>query len=171
MYYPKYRIYLFSQKNKDDLIDKYIDKRINVNHTDFKNAGFSAKDFEKSLVIFDDVDSLSTDKDNNIKKVVYDIMTDVIETGRSLGVFCIVTSHLSANNTESKRILNGCTAYIFFKNSSTYGTTYTLKNYFGLSPKQIKKMFDLPDTRFICIFREIPQIIMTSKDLLFVNQL
>ena len=138
-YYPKIPIYLFSAKKEDKLLDDKINKRIDVAMV--KDAQFEAQDFKNCLVIFDDVDSLPDDKNNNIKKSVYDIMTDIIEVGRSLNVHCIITSHLAANNNESKRILNGCNSLVFFNNSSTHSGDYALKNYFDRNKNDISKLF------------------------------
>jgi len=167
--YPTYRIYMFSGKPHDELLDKFISKRIDLGK--IKEAMFKAVDFAKSLCIFDDVDSLEESKENNVKKAVYDLMSDIIEVGRSLGVFCIVTSHLSANGKESKRILNGCTSFTFFLASSSHQTSYTLQNYFGFSPKQIKKILEIDDSRFVTIFRDTPQIVLTSNKISFQKEI
>lgn len=168
-YYPRYRIYLFSAKEEDKLLDQFITKRIDVNEV--RDAQFTSKDFETSLVIFDDVDSLPTEKNNNIKADVYKVMTDIIETGRSLGVFCIVTSHLAANSGESKRILNGCSSYTFFLSSSSHQTEYSLNNYFGFTKKQIKKIQNMKGARSVTIIRTCPQLIMTNTEIMFQNEL
>jgi len=167
--YPTFRIYMFSGKAKDELLDKYLSKRIDI--TKIKEAGFVAADFEKSLVIFDDIDCLDESKENNVKKAVYDLMNDIIETGRSLSVFCIVTSHIASNHGESKRILNGCSSFTFFLASSSHQTEYTLKNYFGFSPKQIRKILAIDDSRWCTVFRDIPQIVMTQTKIMFQSQI
>ena len=167
--YPTYRIYMFSGKPKDELLDKFISKRIDVNKV--REAMFTAHDFAKSLVIFDDIDTLDDSKENNVKKSVYDLMNDIIETGRSLGVFCIVTSHIASNNGESRRILNGCSSFTFFLASSSHQTTYTLQNYFGFSPKQIKKILAIEDSRWCTIYRDIPQIVMTQSKIMMQSQI
>jgi hypothetical protein len=169
IYYPTYRIYLLSQKPADDTLDKFISKRIDCSQV--AEAQFTAKDFEKSLVIFDDVDTLPSTKSNNVKEAVYALMTDIIETCRSLGVFGIVTSHLVANSNESKRILNGCTSFTFFLATSTKQVKYALENYFGFDRKEIRKILAMKDTKFITVFREAPQVIMTSNDILFQSEL
>jgi hypothetical protein len=169
IYYPKYKIYLFSQKKEDALLDPYIHKRIDTNQV--KDAMFEALDFKESMVIFDDVDTLPSTKANNVKEAVYKLMDDVIEVGRSLGVFCIVTSHLACNNTESKRILNGCTSYTFFLASSSHQITYSLNKYFGFSPKQVKAILALPNTRYVTVFREVPTVVMTNDRIFLLSEL
>lgn len=168
-YYPKYRIYLFTAKEHDELFEQFKIKKIDVSQV--KNAEFRSSDFKESLVIFDDVDSLPDDKDKNYKKPVYDIMTDIIETGRSMGIFTIVTSHLAANSGESKRILNGCSSFTFFLASSSHQTEYTLKHYFGFSPKQIKKILAIDDSRWVTVFRECPQILLTQNKIMFQSEI
>ena len=98
-------------------------------------------------------------------------MTDIIEVGRSIGVYCIVTSHLAANFNESRRILNGCTSFIFFLASSAHQTSYVLKNYFGLSPKQIDAIMAIEESRWVCLFRDVPMTIMTDKSIFFASEL
>lgn len=167
--YPRYRIYLFSQKQQDDLLDKYITKRIDTQHV--IDAQLEAKDFTESLVIFDDVDSLPCEKGRDIRAAVYNVMTDVIETGRSLGVFCIVTSHLTCNAGESKRIINACTSFTFFLNSSTHQTNYALQTYFGFSRKQVKKLLAVNEGRFVTIYRDCPQVAMTTNKIMFQSEI
>ena len=101
---------------------------------------------------------------------MYDLLTKILEVGRSLKIASIITMHISADREKTKRILNRCTHFICFKKSYGKNTQYCLENYINLTPKQIKKLLSY-DTNFYCVYRECPQIIMTRDKLFFQEHL
>jgi hypothetical protein len=76
--YPKHEVFLFSTIDDDKCLDvlKYI-KRINIKSEAFYKSEITAKDFEKSCVIFDDCDVIS---DKHIKKKVFQILDEILQT-------------------------------------------------------------------------------------------
>jgi chromosomal replication initiation ATPase DnaA len=165
LYYPKYRIYLLSQKVDDKLIDPLISKRIPLDS--LKDANFEAEDFKESMFIADDVDVIS---DKATEKATFDLISKVLEVGRSYNIFSCLTFHLSANGKQTKRILNRATHYVFFKNSSNHGTDYVLGEYFGFNRKEIQAIHKL-EGRSICVIRDCPQIVVSSDTIQFQNEL
>ena len=164
-YYPKYRIYLISQKPNDKLLDKLIHKRIPLDQ--LIEANFEAEDFAESLFIADDIDTIS---DKKIEKATFDLITKVLEIGRSLNTFMCLTMHLAANHNQTKRILNGCTHYVYFNQGSTRGTEYALQNYFGFAKDEINKLRKL-NSRSVCIVRSVPQLVIANNLICFQNTL
>ena len=164
-YYPNYRIYLFSQKTQDKLLDDLITKRIPLE--ELETANFEAEDFKETLTIFDDVDVISSKK---IEKATFDLINKILEIGRSYNTFSCLTMHLPCNGTQTKRIINRATHFIYFKNSSNHGTDYALKEYFGFSNEELKKLHKL-NSRSVCIIRECPQIIISNDMICFQNNL
>ncbi len=167
------KVYMISRKNKDILLDEHIDKRINPD--DMVDADLRADDFKSekgkiNLVIFDDVDSCPSDKKHNVKGAVYKLMDDIIEIGRSLGIYCVVTSHIPANGaSESKRIINGCTSLTLFLNCINMNAMYLLEKHLGLSKNEIKKIKKL-DGRTVTIIKSIhPHIILSEKECYMVK--
>jgi len=165
-FYKNALIYLISAKKEDHLLDKYV-LRIATEPEKFIAADFKYDDFEPgSLIIFDDVDSF----EGEMQKAAYGLMKDVIDCARSRPLFCAITSHLSANSSMTKNQNNSCTHFVFFPLSSTHQTSYVLKNYFGFDTKTVKKLLALP-SRWVCIIRNIPIIILTEHGVFFKSEL
>jgi hypothetical protein len=164
-YYPNYRIYLFSQKTQDKLLDDLITKRIPLE--ELESANFEAEDFKETMVIFDDVDVISNKKQ---EKATFDLINKILEIGRSYNTFACLTMHLPCNGTQTKRIINRCTHFVYFKNSSNHGTDYALKEYFGFNNDELKKLHKL-NSRSVCIIRECPQIVISNDMICFQNNL
>jgi len=165
--YPKYKIYLFSRKDKDDSIDDLIHKRVKVD--DMPDVDLRADDFKKSMVIFDDIDTLPSDKQHNIKESVYKLLEDIIEVGRSMGIFCICTSHIPANFSESKRIINGATAITLFTSAINANTIYLLEKQLGLTKDEIKRIRSLNSRSFTVIKSVHPHVIVSDHEVYFVK--
>jgi hypothetical protein len=162
---PNYRIYLLSQKPNDKLLDKLIHKRIPLDS--LPDANFEAEDFKESLLIADDVDTIS---DKTVEKATFDLIDKCLEVGRSLDTFMCLTMHLPANNKQTRRILNSSTHYVYFKNSSNHGNDYVLENYYGFSKDEIKKLKKI-NSRSITIIRDVPQLVMANDLLCFQSKL
>lgn len=160
-YYPKFRIYLFSQKDHDKHLDSLITKRIPLNK--LAEANFEVADFKETLMIWDDIDTI---EDKAVNKATYALLEKILEVGRSSSIFTIMTSHLATDRDKTKRILNRCTAFVFFKKSSGKNTTYALENYINLTAREIRTLMRL-DTHAYVIFRMAPQVILTHNELMF----
>ena len=165
-YYPKYRIYLLSQKTEDKLLDKIPNlKRIPLES--LPDAEFEAEDFKESMFVADDVDVIS---DKRVDKACFDLINKVLEVGRSYNTYSCITMHLSANGNQTKRLLQRATHFVFFKNSSNHGTEYVLNEYFGFDTKELRAIQKI-ESRSICVIRDCPQIIVSNDTIQFQNQL
>ena len=88
-FYSKRRIYLISQKTNDKLLDPLIHKRIPIN--EIGDANFDPEDFKECLVIFDDIDVISDKKE---EKAVFDLISKLLEIGRSLDIYVILILYI-----------------------------------------------------------------------------
>lgn len=164
-FYPKRRIYLVSQKTHDKLLDPLIHKRIPI--SEIMDAELEADDFKETLVVFDDVDVISDKKE---EKAVFDLIGKILEVGRSLDTYCILTLHIAASHNQSKRILNACTHFVYFKDSATHSNEYVLQNYFGFDKNELKALKKI-NSRSITIIRDVPQLVLANNLLCFQNKL
>jgi len=164
-FYPKRRIYLISQKTSDKLLDKLIHKRIPIE--ELADAQFEADDFKECLLLCDDVDVIS---DKKQEKDVFDLIAKVLEVGRSLDTYLILTLHIAASHGQSKRILNACTHFVYFKDSATHANEYVLQNYFGFDKDELKALKKI-NSRSITIIRDVPQLVLANDLLCFQNKL
>jgi hypothetical protein len=172
--YKNYKVYLISRKTSDDVLDHLIDKRLNPD--ELIDAELKAEDFkfdketgQGSCIVFDDCDTLSADKKKNVRKAVYDLMEDCIEVGRSYGIFLVVSSHIGANQKESKRILNGCTSLTLFTSCLNVNNIYLLEKHIGLNKDHIKRIKNLK-SRWMTIQRNThPHVLISEKELFLIK--
>lgn len=112
-----------------------------------------------SMVVFDDTSTVNNKK---IKTAIIDLMMDIMECGRKLDLYIVITNHL-VNPTEKalgRTIMNEMKTFTFFpKSGSFHQIKYCLKNYFGMSNKDIDALVKLPG-RWISIYKNYPMVIM-----------
>jgi len=164
--FPKNSIYLFSSIDEDSSIDKVKGmKRVRLSN-DLLTADLSIKDFEDSMVIFDDTDVI---RNKAMRLKVNSILNMILETGRHTNTSCILTYHMATNGLETKRILNEAHSVTFFPHSlGGRSLKYLLENYFGLDKDQIKKMKKLP-SRWVTIKKTFPMVCLSEKDAFVLN--
>lgn len=158
--FPKRRVILFSKIKKDDILDKLNPKRIPLDDNELVTDPIMPEELENSLVIFDDIDTLRNKK---IKSAMYELVDDLLETGRHDNIYVLITSHMLTNYKKTRTILNECKSITIFPYSSTKKSIeYCLKNYFGLTKHQINKIMKLP-SRWVTIFRNAPYYVIYSR--------
>jgi hypothetical protein len=159
--YPKNNIYVFSALKDDDSLDKIEPKRIKIDERLITDP-LLVEDFKDSLVVFDDIDVIS---DKAQRKAVYQILNEILETGRHWKCSCLVTNHLPTAREETRRILNECHSITYFPHSGNKSTLKRLlTEIIGLDKEDIIKIKKMK-TRWCTIFKNYPQIAMTEKDM------
>lgn len=167
--FPNSQVYIFSRLNSDpafdDLEKKGIITRIPINEDLIHNKIDVNEDIEKnSLVIFDDIDTVH---DKKILSVLNNIKMQILEIGRHNNIYCIVTSHLinSADRNSTRTMMNEMHNLVIFPKGggSAYQQRYALKNYLGLNTKQINKIMNTDDSRWVLISKNYPQYVLTEK--------
>jgi hypothetical protein len=161
--YPKRDVFIFSSLDSDPTLDKlkYI-KRIKIKEEKFLNAELSAVDFKDSLCIFDDCDVISN---KIVHKKVFNVLDNVLETGRHFAVSVVFTSHNATMGNATKRILNESHSItIFPKNAGGKMLKYLLDQYLGLDKDEIKRLKNL-DGRWATIVKSYPMVVMSEKEI------
>lgn len=167
--FPKKKIILFSRKPKDHVLDKLKPLRFIIDESLISDPIdiISELKGEGALIIFDDTNTI---QDEKIKKAVSNIMNDILEVGRSSGIYCIVTSHL-LNPTErkdSRTIWNEAHSIVIFpKSGNRHAMNYSLKNYCGFDNKLINKLLNLK-SRWIMIYKQYPNYVIYDKGVLLL---
>jgi hypothetical protein len=111
------------------------------------------------IVLFDDCNTIQND---NIKKAVDKLMSDIMEVGRKLDITIIITNHLVIPNEKkiARTIMNELQSLTCFpKSGSSQQIEYALKKYFGLNNKQIKIILELP-SRWVTISKTYPLYVL-----------
>lgn len=169
--YPDNKVFLFSDKDEDHVLDDLINKRIDLK-TYIEKGELTHNDFKyPCLVIFDDIDMLQNkSKQENLRTKIFTLMNQLIQYSRSKKITVIQTSHLGANREETQHVLNGCTSFTFFPAAKIAQVDYILKKYMGLNDSQIKKLDELDNTRVITLVKSCPKVVMTDKELFILDK-
>lgn len=164
--FPKNPIYIFSALKSDETLDKISGvKRIKIG-ANLVADPLEIDDLKDSCCVFDDIDVIS---DKKHREAVYKILNSILETGRHTKTTCINTNHLPTNKGETRRILNESHIVVYFPHSgSVRGVNYLLQDYVGLSKIEIACIKKMP-SRWCCIFKNYPQILMTERSMWFVG--
>jgi hypothetical protein len=110
------------------------------------------------LVFFDDCGTIQNDK---VKKAVDKIMADIMEVGRKMRIWVVITNHLVVPNDKkmARTILNEMHSLtVFPKSGSVQQISYILKQYFGFNKEQINKIVQL-NSRWVMINKHYPMYV------------
>jgi hypothetical protein len=163
--WPQRDIFLFSSLKEDESLDAIHPKRIAIDER-LMDEPIEPEMLRDSLVIFDDIDVLS---DKKQREAVMKIANQVLEIGRHFCITAVFTNHLPTNRGDTRRVLNESHEVIYFPHSGTaMGTKRLLECYVGLDPLQMKAIRKKP-TRWACIFKNYPMVIMTERSIELAN--
>lgn len=163
--YPEKIFYAFSRTNiKDDPSLKDIKGyQIDVDDSLIDDPIDISRDFAGgSVILFDDCNTIQNEK---LRKMVDQIMSDIMEVGRKMDIYIIITNHLVIPNEKklARTIMNEMqTLTVFPKSGSAQQIRYVLKQYFGLNKDQIEGILELP-SRWVTIFKSFPQCVVHEK--------
>lgn len=158
----KGRVFLISPKDYDEPLDTQQVFRIRVDNENFVNEDtrIQMKDFENSLVIFDDCEALTKE----LRLGVMDLLNKILTLGRSYHISCINIVHQITNFRESRiPIIESDTVIIFPKSGLRHQYERFLKIYCGYSKDEAQTILELPTDRYIIIHKNYPRFFMTPK--------
>lgn len=164
--FPDKDFFIFSRTNAEDdpAFNDLPYSQVMIDESLLENPIDITKELTQGcIILFDDVNTIQNTK---LKKAVDDLMADIMECGRKLGIYCVITNHLVIPNEKkmARTVLNECTSLtIFPKSGSTHQIKYALKTYFGYSVKQIDKLLKT-DSRWITFFKTYPQVILSQTE-------
>lgn len=169
--FPNKEFFLFSRKSEDPNIDWIAQRypgrmnRVLIDQTLVDEPiDINEELFGGGLVMFDDVTTIQNDK---IKKAIIKLMEDVLEIGRQNKIYVIINNHLVNPNEKQfgRTIMNEMKSLTFFLGSgNNYQISYALKNYFGMSKKEIETILNHKNSRFVTIFKNYPRVILTEHE-------
>ena len=153
--------YVFSPFDEDISFEGVSIKNIKIDE-ELLEDNLTSKDFEDSMVVFDDVESLSN---KTLRKDVLRIMDDILMTGRHYNVSACVVFHEACNGHLTKKILNESHSITMFPISlGTRSMKYLCDNYLGMSKEEIKRLKKLK-SRAVTIIKSYPKIVLSQKEI------
>jgi hypothetical protein len=147
---PDYSVYMISKLTHDESIDPYIEnlKRIKIDSDILEfDLDENLTDFTKSIVIFDDIDTIS---DMKIYKKIKQLQASLIEVGRHNNIHTLSVSHQLMNGTHTKALILESTAVVIFLGSAKYQQQRYYKQYEGFS-KELIKIINESRSRYLII--------------------
>ena len=168
--HPNSLLIVFSRLDNDPVIDELKPKRIMVDDSLITDPIEIEMIDPGTIILFDDCECIS---DARILGAINKIKMQILELGRHTDVHIVITSHLinGTNRDMSRTLLNEMHSLTVFPQAgSQYQIKYVLKNYFGLSVKQIRAIMEIK-SRFVTIVKCFPQIIISQNRLIFVSTL
>lgn len=157
--YPERKVYLFSDIDKDEPLDKIKVKRVILDERMYEEP-LDKKLFKDSLVIFDDIDNI---KNKKIRDATRDFRDELLNNGRHNKTSVLSLNHNAMSNQHTKASLSETKALVLFLNA---GDDYRLKNvlekYCSFDKKEIKDILKLK-SRYIYVHKHFPKYILTEN--------
>lgn len=163
--FPENKVILFSLKNEDKALDKYLPIRISLNEELFDNP-IQLDEIKNSLVIFDDIDSMDeklSKRSKMIKLAIMNLKDMILQVGRSYHIYAAITSHNVTDYQKSRIVLQEASMITLFPSSgSTKQLKYCLATYAGLNDEQIDRIKNLP-TRWVTVRLTAPITVIYER--------
>jgi hypothetical protein len=160
-------VFLLSRVEEDKPLDEIkllqrVDlKQFSVSPEEFALNGLDTEEFKNSIVILDDIDTIT---DKKIFNNVIALRDDMLETGRHNDITMLCITHVLFQNKNSKKPLNEATGVVLFPRSgSKYHIRRYLKEYCGLEEKQIARIMNL-NSRYFYISRTYPNYVVSERE-------
>jgi len=100
--YPFRKVFLFSRKPEDKVLDELNVSRIMMDEG-LVDDPIDLEELKETMCVFDDCNTLS---DVLVKNAVFHLISDILEVGRSYQISCIVTNHLFTDYKATRCVLN-----------------------------------------------------------------
>lgn len=167
--FPEYRIILFSRKPEDPTLDKHkelirmkLDENILIDPID------PVKELKQTLLIFDDVDTLES---KLMRDELFRLRNDILEIGRAKNTYIVTTSHIIANYSQTRTVLNEADSVVIFpKHTIDNQMNRLLEVYCGFTKDQTRKIKKLP-SRYVAIYKKDPKYILYEKGIILKSAL
>lgn len=155
--YPTRDIVLFANKPLEEFNFPYLHPSLEEE----KVNEMKVQDFKNCILVFDDVENLTTNKKIQDKMVKF--LEECLNIGRSLHISILIISHVLLNYRFSRNMIMECNKIIMFPTS---GIRYQYKNflerYLGLNKEQIDKLLNT-NSRWLCIDKHTPICCITKN--------
>lgn len=163
--HPEKDIYIFSRTDiKNDPAFKGMNlKQVSIDESLLEDPiDIETEINDGCMILFDDCNTI---QDEKLKKYIDSLMKDILEVGRKLNIWIIITNHLVIPDERkmARAVLNEMQSLtVFPKSGATQQISYALQKYFGLNKKQIQQILELP-SRWVTIYKHYPMYVMYDK--------
>ena len=162
--FPKRDIYLISKLDEDETLDKLkFLKRIPIKSLIEEYP--KLEEFNESLTIYDDYDTLTGDAE----KVVLKLIDDCAIMGRHQTASMMCLSHYSTNYKKTRLILSEATHIVVYPQATSYhALRHLLKNYAGVDEDVLARHRKL-GSRWLCYAKQFPTYMISQRSAEMLN--
>ena len=162
----KRKVYIFSRVPEDAPLDKLKHvTRVPLEMGFWSWVTLRPEDFEKCILIFDDIDTLL---DKGLLKKVRGFRDDCLEVGRHMDITVVCATHLITNYTATRTVVNESQGVCLFpRGSSMHSVAKFLETYIGMGREKIREISELP-TRWIWIWKEYPRYLVHQHGVMLI---
>ena len=159
--FPKRRVLVYSQLDRDPAYDKYKIERADIE--DIPET--TVDDLQDSLVIFDDLDTVP---DPNLMAHISRLRNSCIQIGRHKGVYSIFCGHTIFDGRATGKMLRECSYVALFPQAGNKRHIHVyLADHAGLDKEQEKKVLALK-SRWILVSSFAPIHIIHEDGMMIV---
>jgi hypothetical protein len=167
--HPDRDIYLISKLSSDETLDSMKKPAQRLNIESFLTDPPKLEEFENSMIIFDDYDTLDQSKKHNLYGAVLNLIDDVCIQGRHYNISCCIISHYNTLGLKTRLLLTESMFYVVYpQNTSYHALKYLLKTYAGMDEDEIKTLKKL-GSRWVCIHKNYPQYLISQNQAKILN--
>lgn len=161
--FPKNKVILFSNKEKDKCLDDLKPIRMKLNYK-LVDDPIKASELSNKLVIFDDIDQIP---DKEIKKAVQELRDLLMAEGRSEHIYVLTISHNPTNHKQTTSSLLESSAIVMFpEGGDTYHIEQVSKRYCGLPIKKVRDVLEL-NSKWCIVNKTAPKYVLHEKGAFF----
>lgn len=164
--FPDREVYLISQQEHDETLDNmkpHPPKRID--YTTFATDPPSMDEFEKCLIIFDDVDCIP----NPHGKAVLQLIDEVCMRGRHTVTSAIICTHYLSCGLKTRLSLSEAHYLCIYPfATSPKAMEYALTTYAGMTREQIQKLRTL-NSRWVIVSKQYPTYVLAETCAYMLN--
>jgi hypothetical protein len=161
--FPKNKIFIFSSIQEDSPLDRHKPVRIDLGELSDEGTELDPEYLRDSCVVFDDVDTIAEKKQRD---AVLSIRDFLLEQSRHFSIHLVCTTHVLLNYRCTRRLLNEATGVVLFpKSGNAYQITQFLKQYIGMSKKEIDYFLrGDPSSRWRMVVKTFPIYVLSENE-------
>lgn len=155
--YPNNKIYLIANKPFENFSIKYEKPELTETYV----SNLKVNNFKNSIIVFDDVENISSNK--KIQEKIVAFLEEVLNVGRSMHVSVIIISHVLMNYRFSRNMIMECNKVVMFPNSGIkFQYKNFMKKYVGLNPSKVDDILNT-NSRWLCVDKSAPLSYLTNN--------
>lgn len=170
--FPENQIYLFSDVDKDPVLDELpiiripLDEFLEAQISDDPEEMYTYRNFEDSLVMFDDIDSISN---NLLRNHILDLRSACLQNGRHCNLSMIVTRHVLYDRQKTKLLIDEANYIVVFPTGPARGKINNfLETYFKWKAGRIRDILSI-GSRWLCLAMTTPPYVIYQNGVMLLQ--